>query len=484
MTAIVIPNTFLPATTISSTAMNANFQEVVDGLAASLALDGSDVMTGQAKLAPGTAAAPALAFGVDLNLGIYRRGVDELGFSTAGTLRSYFDAAGKFWALGAADITGALDVGGNTELDGTLVMSNAANRAAFAATLAGSGAGFGTRTNLASAATTDLGTIPSHCVNVTGAVTITAFGSTANVNSPFYLVKFASALQITHNAASMIVPGGGNLSILAGDEILAEYLGTGNWRIAAVFPAAPALSVGGANGLTVVNTTANENTRLDIVTTGRSILEATNGATISVGPQTLTLNTAGVGVNGLDAGVLASNTWYYYFLISNGVTVGCLLSTSPTAPTMPAGYVYKYQIGQIRTRAAAAFSRIFKRGRNTQYRIASGSNTAGYPIIQSGSLGNINTGVYVTASVSSNAPPNAAKVDIALTAGSGQRSIVSPNNQTGAFNDPANSPLASVLDSMTVFATIMLESTDLYYASNGSGGSLALIGWEDNLNLS
>lgn len=125
MTSIVIPNVFLPSTTISSTAMNANFQEVVDGLAASLALDGSDTMTGQVRLAPGTAAAPALAFGADLNLGLYRRGVDNLGFSSAGVLAGHIDSAGKWWIITDLDVGDDLDVGGDATVDATLTVTGA-----------------------------------------------------------------------------------------------------------------------------------------------------------------------------------------------------------------------------------------------------------------------------------------------------------------------------------------------------------------------
>lgn len=125
MTAIVIPNVFLPSTTISSTAMNANFQEVVDGLAASLALDGSDTMTGQVRLAPGTVGSPALAFGADLNLGLYRRGVDNLGFVTGGVLAGHIDSAGKWWLISDVDIGNDLDVGGDVTVDGTLGVTGA-----------------------------------------------------------------------------------------------------------------------------------------------------------------------------------------------------------------------------------------------------------------------------------------------------------------------------------------------------------------------
>lgn len=113
MTAITIPNTFVPSTTISSTAMNANFSAVASAIDGSLALDGSEVMTGQLKAASGSAAAPGVAFSSDLDIGLYRRGANELGFATAGIAAAYFDAAQKLFLLGALDVAGALTGGIN-----------------------------------------------------------------------------------------------------------------------------------------------------------------------------------------------------------------------------------------------------------------------------------------------------------------------------------------------------------------------------------
>lgn len=127
MTAITIPNTFLPSTTISSTAMNQNFTEVADAIDASLALDGTETMTGVLRLANGSATNPSLTFGSDLNLGIYRKTTDELAFTTAGALAAHIDAAGKLWIVGDLDIGDDLDVGGDVIIDGVLTASTTLN---------------------------------------------------------------------------------------------------------------------------------------------------------------------------------------------------------------------------------------------------------------------------------------------------------------------------------------------------------------------
>lgn len=125
MTAITIPNTFLPSTTISSTAMNQNFTEVADAIEASVAIDGTETMTGVLRLANGTAANPSLTFGSDTNLGIYRKTTDELAFTTAGVLAAHFDAAGKMWIATDLDIADDLDIGGDVTIDGTLTVTGA-----------------------------------------------------------------------------------------------------------------------------------------------------------------------------------------------------------------------------------------------------------------------------------------------------------------------------------------------------------------------
>ena len=96
--------------------------------------------------------------------------------------------------------------------------------------------GVGPLTNLASASTTDLGTIASHNVNITGTTGITAFGSSASATFPEYQLTFAGALTITYNASSMITPGAGDITTVANSTAVAVYLGSGNWRIKSYTP--------------------------------------------------------------------------------------------------------------------------------------------------------------------------------------------------------------------------------------------------------
>lgn len=92
---------------------------------------------------------------------------------------------------------------------------------------------FGAENTLASAATCDLGTAGSRLVQITGTTTITSFGSGAATTNPNYLVRFAGALTLTHNATSLIIPGGRSIVTAANDHAILQYLGSGNWRVVA-----------------------------------------------------------------------------------------------------------------------------------------------------------------------------------------------------------------------------------------------------------
>lgn len=100
--------------------------------------------------------------------------------------------------------------------------------------------GFGLTTNISSAATTDLGTLPSHNANITGVVTITSFGSSASTTFPQYRGCFAGVLTLTYNVTSLILPGAANITTAANDCFTALYLGSGNWRVTEYVPAAQA----------------------------------------------------------------------------------------------------------------------------------------------------------------------------------------------------------------------------------------------------
>ena len=81
--------------------------------------------------------------------------------------------------------------------------------------------------SVASATTTALGAAASNYVNITGTTTITAFDTMTATKVRY--VKFAGALTLTHNATTLVLPGGENITTAAGDRALFVNDGDANW---------------------------------------------------------------------------------------------------------------------------------------------------------------------------------------------------------------------------------------------------------------
>lgn len=90
-------------------------------------------------------------------------------------------------------------------------------------------ASYGAEITVASATTTDLGALAGINVSITGTTTITGFGTVAA--GTYRQGRFTGALTLTHNATSLIIPGGVNRTTVAGDRFGAYSLGAGNWVI-------------------------------------------------------------------------------------------------------------------------------------------------------------------------------------------------------------------------------------------------------------
>jgi hypothetical protein len=99
--------------------------------------------------------------------------------------------------------------------------------------------------NVASAGTSDIGAAAAQRVQITGTTTITSFGTVAN---ELRFVTFAGALTLTHNATSLILPGGANITTAAGDSGIFASDASGNWRCLAYQRASGQALAGGGGG--------------------------------------------------------------------------------------------------------------------------------------------------------------------------------------------------------------------------------------------
>lgn len=82
--------------------------------------------------------------------------------------------------------------------------------------------------DIASAGTTDISGATGNYLDITGTATITALG-TAPAGA-VRILQFDGALTLTHNASSLILPGGANITTAAGDVATFVSEGSGNWR--------------------------------------------------------------------------------------------------------------------------------------------------------------------------------------------------------------------------------------------------------------
>ena len=110
---------------------------------------------------------------------------------------------------------------GTTQLDGALNVGGAV-------TLTGGAMLWNDSANIASDTTTDLSTATGNYVHITGTTTITGLGTVAA--GALFVLVFDGALILTHNGTSLILPGAANITTVAGDTLIVQSEGSGNWR--------------------------------------------------------------------------------------------------------------------------------------------------------------------------------------------------------------------------------------------------------------
>jgi hypothetical protein len=126
-------------------------------------------------------------------------------------------------ALADADLFEASQGGASVQITAAQIRDH------IAAGLPMTGAlGFDASADLASATTTDIGAQTTNIVRITGTTTITGLGTAAA--GAFRFVRFAGVLTLTHNATSLILPGGANVTTAANDTAILVSEGSGNWR--------------------------------------------------------------------------------------------------------------------------------------------------------------------------------------------------------------------------------------------------------------
>lgn len=107
-------NPVVSGTTIDSVWANTTMTDFATQLNNVLTRDGLLGPTAPFRITAGSAGAPSLTFGTDLTSGMYRVGLNQIGFSIAGTLRVTFDVNGINGAIGQATPAGGTFLYANT----------------------------------------------------------------------------------------------------------------------------------------------------------------------------------------------------------------------------------------------------------------------------------------------------------------------------------------------------------------------------------
>lgn len=151
------------------------------------------------------------------------RTADPVNTRMWGTIGAYDSGMGLMGVtVGAGQFTGS-----GTYSDWTISLAGNTTAAALAGT-ATNAINWAATVTIASAATVNIGAAASNDLIISGTTTITAFDSIAAGASR--KVKFTGALTLTHNATSLILPGGANITTADGDTAQFTSLGSGNWK--------------------------------------------------------------------------------------------------------------------------------------------------------------------------------------------------------------------------------------------------------------
>lgn len=219
------------------------------------------------------------------------------------------------------------------------------------------------------------------------------------------------------------------------------------------------------------------------------ILQDGSGNTQKLSTLNNTADITASGVNGLDTGSVAPNTWYALYAIYNPSTLtkAALFSASFSTPTLPAGYTFASgPVSAVLTDGSNHLIGFSQKGARWQYRV--GSNLSALPTIATGPAGTVSGASVLTwgaASISAFLPPNAESIRFSaynpLNVGLSQQFVaVAPNNSyVDGGSLPFYSPSAAV-KSITQ-GEFLLESTNIYWAAASNASQINCIGCDINI---
>lgn len=187
------------------------------------------------------------------------------------------------------------------------------------------------------------------------------------------------------------------------------------------------------------------------VAPGVAHISTTAGEDLQKKTTSTTINFATTGVNALDTGTVAPDTWYYIYIIRETATgnLGFLASTLTSAPTNPAGWVAKrlidawwrgdavtglkpgYTIGRERDRVRVWAGRFDDTSQDSLFQLEGGTATTETTVDLS-ALGGIPPANVTDALL---IYPTRASIRIAKSVSGNEQVLTLRNNETGVAQD-------------------------------------------------
>jgi hypothetical protein len=323
--------------------------------------------------------------------------------------------------------------------------------------------------------------VPNFSSRITG-VPLRAIAGSTNTSS--------ATLNVSSTGAAAIKkPSPGGPTALTGGELVSGQPFTVMWDgsewVLMSPPPAPQLVSGYRN----LRVSVPSDTTFTIAANAVTV-EDTNGYGYRLSNVSVTCNLTSSGANGLDIGSASASNWYGGYIIYNPTTstVACLASLHPTSltdttsPTMPSGYTARQLATEVRYDSQPKLWRIQQYGNRASILFGTNPAGTGATVMASGTATQ-----WTSVAVSNYAPPFASGINvIAVANGSGVPQVqVAPSNNYGSCASTVQPPplcfTNAAAGNFAATATLLLESSNIYYSSGGSGTYLVTNGWTLNL---
>jgi hypothetical protein len=365
-----IVNTFVPNTTILSSAVNQNFTDIATGLSDCLTRDNQAGMTAIFRAVSGSVSAPGITFNSDTTAGLFLSSTGIVGL-VAKSLGLIVNSAIYCMSTVAVQAGGSgYAVGDTITLTGGTAISQAV---LTVATLSGSA--------VATATVTYPGFYTVKPSDPVAQGSTSGSGSSATFNIT-WVAQFSSSI-VTNEAGALSWQRHGASSFVSG--IMAKANAYDYAKAIMTFGSGVSLS----NSTSPPTLTATVNpTFLPNFIGGLTLSTAGSSATMSIsaGSAADSTNTTlmklssaiskttsswavGTGNGGLDTGAIATSTWYHFYEIERVDTgvVDVVFSTNATTPTLPANYTLYRRIGSGKTNGSSQWTAFQQSGNKFEW---------------------------------------------------------------------------------------------------------------------